>query len=69
VSLLTRFLNVQRSHCGGIGYTIVDGGPDCDGAQFRRDCRGCHDCKPSEYTKGHYKRRTPKSTAPSAEVK
>jgi hypothetical protein len=50
-------LKPGKAHCYGVGYTIVDGGPDYDGAQFRRDCRGCHDCKPDEYTKSHYKRK------------
>lgn len=57
-------LDVKRPGCHGVGYTLIwDREEEIN---WRRDCRGCHDCKPDEYTKGNYKRRKPAHTCKPA---
>jgi len=51
-----------RVGCQGLGYVLVpcDRWDDCEYSLGRRDCKGCHDCNPKDFTKSHYKRRPKK---------
>lgn len=59
---LTFMSKTIRQGCYGLGYHTWAGGEDVDYAGLRKDCLGCHDCKPDQYTKRHYKRRTKAAT-------